>query len=114
VAVLPAGEPVTVTRPSWVTDRYGNEAADWDATTVTTYDPCVAYPGTSEETTDGRVSGTMAELTLLLPYGADVQPSDRVTWRGRSFEVISQSYDWRSPLTGWQPGTQVDLRAYDG
>lgn len=114
MAVLPHGEPATVVRPGWSTDRYGNQVPDWDAATSTTHEQCVAYPGTTEDTTDGREHGVSTELTLLLPYGADVLATDRVTWRGTTYEVSGLAYDWRSPLTGWQPGTQVDLKVYQG
>jgi hypothetical protein len=114
MSVLPFGETVTVAKPAWTTDRYGNIAPDWSNATVSTYDHCVAYPGTTDEVTDGRETGVEVGLTLLLPYGADVAAMDRVTWRGSVYEVVGEAYEWRSPLTGWQPGTEVPLRAFAG
>jgi hypothetical protein len=114
VTVLPYGEPVTVTRPGWTEDRYGNRVPDWTTATSTTYEQAVAFPGNTSEIGGSRESGVEVELTLLLPYGADVQPTDRITWRDSDYELVGDAYHWRSPLTAWTPGTEVPLRSFTG
>ena len=68
----------------------------------------VAPRQAGEEIGQGRVAVTSG-LTLYMPPGTDVLPSDRFEVRGVVYEVDGEPGDWRSPFTGWRPGMEVQL-----
>lgn len=54
-------------------------------------------------------------LTAYLPFDADIRATDVVERPdGTRWNVIGEPMRWRSPLTGWQPGTEVDLERATG
>jgi hypothetical protein len=72
-----------------------------------------ADAGTSEDTTSR--GATVASTALLyLPYGTDLQRTDRVEVRGRTWEVDGDPQPWQSPLTGTRGVTQANLRSVRG
>jgi hypothetical protein len=72
----------------------------------------VVYPryGESEPTQRGR-EGVIVGLTALLPADApSLTYADQVEYGGALYEVEGEPFTYRSPFTGWAPGTQVALR----
>lgn len=108
------GETVTVTRIGAVTSGF-DEAGDPHRAAPTTFNVTNVgvAPLTSEESME--LFGDVAEngYTLYLPYGTELLASDRVTVRGVSGWQVdgdARTVDWRSPFTGWEPGTVAVVR----
>src|SRR5690606_26282497 len=68
----------------------------------------VAPRQAGEQIGAGRIAVTSG-VTLYVPPGADVLPSDRFEVRGVEYEVDGEPAVWRSPFTGWEPGREVVL-----
>jgi hypothetical protein len=106
------GETVTRLRAAAVVAPYSQTAEDLDWTHVDelAVDDCVLYPaGASAEQVDVGRDQAVQTLTLLAPAGTDLTPLDRVRARGATYDVDGWPFEYRSPLTGWRPGVQVNL-----
>lgn len=104
-------EPVVIVR-----DPPRNAFGDFPAGSVPTrIETSGAYAdsGTSEDTT-GRGATVSTGAQLFLPYGTDVRRTDRVEVRGQTWEVDGDPQHWRSPLTGREAGTVINLRSVRG
>ncbi|MEU5853944.1 hypothetical protein ABZ799_01330 [Nocardiopsis dassonvillei] len=103
--------PITVTvKRAGGRDREGDPLPG----TEHTIDGCAQYPQTSSE---AATTGTtvITGRVLLAPYGADIRSEDRVILPdGSEWAVDGDPGPWSSPLTGWQPGTQVALERVKG
>jgi hypothetical protein len=49
-------------------------------------------------------------LTLYLPPATDIRDDDKFIVRGKRYEIDGDSFDWRSGLGSWNPGTVVNLQ----
>lgn len=103
---FPYGETVTRIR-SVERDQFGDP--------IGAAEPDLDIPGcgvaprqAGEQIGQGRIAVTSG-LTLYVPPGADVLPSDRFEVRGAVWEVEGEPAVWRSPFTGWEPGREVQL-----
>jgi hypothetical protein len=80
-----------------------------------------------DETLDVMVTGVSAtaplldgrepvdsDFTLYGPAGIDILPTDRLIIRGLTCNVVGRPFDWRSPFTGWQPGTVIRASIREG
>lgn len=107
------GEIVTLLTPTSGTDRYGDTAANWTAPEATAVPGCAVAPRASTETTaDG--DRVIIGLTVYLPPGTAVTSKQRVVVRGETYEVVGEPGEWRSPYTGWAPGTEIALQRVEG
>lgn len=115
--MLSHGETITV----WleISDRFGVVTVADERAVV----GCAVFPQTSVESTGvgpgqgnqiGRLSVTSG-ITLLVPPGAGLTARHRVQLAdGSLWEVSGEPGRWRSPLTGWAPGDQVELERSTG
>lgn len=114
------GFTVTVYRVPPTKDRWGDTAG---APPTHTVPGCSFYLPTSTEVTQGQ--DTIVDRGVLLaPYGADIVATDEVelpddaavppAYRGSRWRVDGTPAQWRSPLTGWQPGDEYQLRRERG
>ena len=106
--IFPYGETVTRIRLiSGDRDEFGDPVDDAETRTEVT--GCAVAPRQAgEQIGQGRIAVTSG-LTLYVPPGADVLPSDRFEVRGAVWEVEGEPAVWRSPFTGWEPGREVEL-----
>lgn len=115
--MFPFGEPVTRLRAPLVADDYSSHATrrDWsDATSVTMGGGFAIDPGTSTESHTVNREQVTTTPTLYGP-SVDIVASDRVRdARGVVWEVTGNRSDWRSPFTGWQPGSSWPLQRVEG
>lgn len=112
---FPFGEAVERLRAGTKIDPYSGEeiGSDWSNPDVEEMVAAVA-PGASVEAWQvGRDTVDIA-YTLYLPFGADVLVTDRVVVRGETFDVDGLVAGWRSPFTGWEAGTVVQLKRRAG
>lgn len=110
------GETVTRQRAAAATDPYSSEATvlDWTAPDELAITGVAVEPlSTLEAQTDGRQRVEL-DLRLYLPFGADIEPLDRVVVRGRTFEVQGERSDWHNPFTGSEPGSVVVCTKVEG
>jgi len=107
----PFNESITIQTAAEVVDRYGNVVRDW-AAPLSLVVLGIVYPRTTSEDNDGRTA-VIQGITVLLPAGTNVAAENRIVARGRTYEVVGDPSDWRSPW-GWEPGIQVDLERVAG
>lgn len=112
--IFPYGETVTVVRAGLVDDGYGNEVPDWANGTSTPYEGCAVAQGSrgSEVLTDRNA--VLSDLVVFMPSGADVLPTDRLSVRGRTYEVVGEPFDWVSPFTATRFGVVVYCNRVEG
>lgn len=105
-------QSVTRIRPGSTTSR-GTTIPDWSNTTTATISGCSVQPAGTSLSQDGRVLGISESFTLYMPYGADVQEGDRVTYGDETYVVIGVPKPWIS-ATGNLSNTQVTIERWDG
>lgn len=115
------GITVTVRRHGAAKDRWG----DTPGTPVThTVDNCAFYLRSSTELVEARDT-VLDTGTLLAPFGADIHATtDEITlpnvaavppaYRGTTWKVNGSGAEWRSPFSGWEPGTEFTLTREKG
>lgn len=114
--MFPHGETVTLVRPPG-RDQYGDPLPGTG--TETDYHSCAVWPrdgnaAGGNENTDFR-NTVIIGLMVLVPPGADVEPTDRMRVRGVLYEVDGEPGVWGpSPLTGTEAGVQVALKRVEG
>ena len=120
VGNLPYGETIVRLRAVLVADPYSGEdtkpAWDDEAQPPAELDipGCAIDPGGSTEPSEVGRESVVTKPTVYAPFGADVLPGDRVVVRGRTWQVDGDPAEWRSPFTGWEPGTVIKLMAVEG
>lgn len=105
-------ETVTRLRGVAQADPYSAETTDIDWSTPDELDiPTKGIePGSSQEVLDATGQRLEVDLTVYLPFAADVKPQDRVRVRGLVYDVQGDRHDWRNPYTDAEPGSVVRLR----
>ena len=110
--MFPFGEPITV----WLEER--DRFGDVTVTGERTIAGCAVAPRTSSEDqgTGNRPRASVTTgLTLYVPPGAGLTAQHRVRLaNGSVWRVEGDVATWRSPLTGWHPGDQVELERVTG
>lgn len=107
-----ARESVTRLRAPLVEDEYHNEVQDWSGASPLTITGCLVQPLSSSEYTIEREAIT-TRWRLFAPTGSDVKATDRVVWRGDTFEVEGDPQTWDSP-SGATSSMQALLRKVTG
>ena len=112
---FPYGELVEVLEASVSEDAHGNEVESWDSPTVVDSDERAAVEPrpTPSENNDARNAVTHG-FTLYCKPGLNVTAKHRVRVRGQMWDVLGEPAEWRSPFTGWEPGTVVQVGRVDG
>lgn len=106
----------TITVGRQAKDRFGDPVGDMDTHTI---DGCIPYPAGSTEVANRSDSVTTGN-GVLVPIGSDIKASDVVWLPGEDtsdrprWQVDGEPGVYPSPFTGWQPGTQVELKNYEG
>jgi hypothetical protein len=107
---FPFGETVTVHRRA-PRDDFGRPGA------VTSHqiEGVALAPRRSEEGNTPTRNTVTAGLVAFMPYDADIRATDTVErFDGTKWAVVGTPMRWRSPLTGWMPGTEVELERVTG
>lgn len=108
------GETVTRLRASSAQDEYGNVIRSWATPTSLSIPGCaVATGGTFEPSQDAR-NAVVSDFDILDPSNSDVTAVDRVSVRGLVCEIVGRPFAWRSPFTGWAPGTVIRCSVVEG
>lgn len=116
-------EPVTIKSPGSVTDPYSDETvsawtlpegASWTAVPSERVESCAVAPGGSTEPTLVARNAIDSDFDLIFDHDPGVSPADRVVVRGLECEVDGRPFVFRSPFTGWEPGTLVRATVREG
>lgn len=73
--------------------RYGAEQRDWSAAATTTISGVSVQPVAATEATVDR-EYTATHLNLFAPPGTDLLATDRVVWRGVTYEIDGEPATW--------------------
>lgn len=93
-----------------------------DAVPYLTVEGCSIWPNTvtekvSSQTGVEKVDGqftVLAGLTIFMPPGTDILPTDLVEARGVTWNVNGKPSIWDSPSTGHKAGVEVQLKGGTG
>lgn len=101
-------------------NRWGDKAT---VPTPHTVSGCAFWLRGSNELVEARDT-VLDSGALLAPFGADIRAVDEITlptvdavppaYRGTRWKVQGSPAEWRSPFTGWQPGTEFTLTREKG
>lgn len=109
----PHGQPVTVERPTWTTDAYGNQVRE-SFSPVGSLPAAVAPLSPAELTELGR-QGVEVDLALYCDDpDADIAAHDRITTGGAIYEAVGEPERWRSPFSGWAAGARILIKRIEG
>lgn len=108
-------ESVTVLSPTTATDPYSGEPTGTDWSNPTERDEaCAVAPGGSTEPTEVARNAIDSDFDLLFDHDPEITAVDRVVVRGLTCEVDGHPFTFRSPFTGWEPGTLVRVKIREG
>jgi hypothetical protein len=117
---FPAQEVVVRLRAPLIADAYAvidgvpvPSVRDWSAAEELSFDAAVADSGSAEPLVTGRAP-VDSDFTVYADAGIDVLSTDRLVIRGLPCDVIGRPFDWRSPFTGWRPGTVIRASVREG
>lgn len=110
------GETVTFLAATTVEDEYGNTVESWESPTTALTKPHAGVEPrpTSSEVQDSRNAVTSGYTLYWLGETFDVDPQWRAIVRGETWQVLGEEAQWRSPFTGWEAGTVVQVGRVDG
>lgn len=116
-------ESVEIQSPGTVTDPYSGETVTaWDLPTGASWttepssrtDGCGVAPGGSTEPTIEARNAIDSDFDLIFDHDPSVTARDRIVVRGLPCEVDGHPFAYRSPFTGWAPGTLVRATIREG
>lgn len=93
-------------------DGYGQPVEEWvDAA----WEGVGFAPGTSDEPLSGGSTRVVTQARIYDPMCRAVDSGDEFTVRGRRYAVDGDASGvWTNPITGWSPGSVVELKAVSG
>ncbi len=121
----PFGETVTRLRGVPAASPYSQDAVEFDFTSAAELDiDGVAVAPAGNLASSASASRNPVEEDRhpvqdgFVLYFADpvelVPVQDRIRVRGGSYRIVGRPEDWTSPLSGWSPGTVVNVRRVVG
>lgn len=73
-----------------------------------TWDACAVWPESSDASL-GTDSAQVRRWKVVAPYGAMVRRGDILSFNGSAWVVSEDAEPYRSPFTGWAPGTVITV-----
>lgn len=107
------GETVTRLRGTVVSAGQGNTRIDWSDPARFDIAGAVVAPRESSEDNQFRTA-VVVGLTVYLPTGTALLPSDRLEVRGQEYDVVGEVGDFRNPYDSSIDGLQVALERITG
>lgn len=116
-------EAVTVLSPGTVTDPYSDDTVTtWDLPSGASWttepgerdELCAVAPGGSTEPIQVARDAIDSDFDLIFDHDPGITHADRVVVRGLECEVDGHPFAYRSPFTGWEPGTLVRVTIREG
>ena len=97
-------DSLTRVRAGTRTDRGGNEMPDWSPAAVQRLEVSELniQPASQTEQTDATRTAVVTGWRVQSDEGArpDITATDRLEWRGQTYEVQGDIAEWPDPLTG--------------
>lgn len=92
-----------------VEDAHGNETDSWSTPVdVLVY---AFNPGVTDEPAMPGHDRTVTTPTIYVPSTVILHPRDRVTVRGKRYEVDGDTLDFRNPFDASMDGNSINLKA---
>ena len=107
-------EPVTVLTPGTLTDPYSGETVATWATSTSRAESCGVAPAGSTEPNILARTPIDSGFDLIFDHDPGITVRDRVVVRGLTCDVTGRPFLYRSPLTGWTPGTVARVTIREG
>ena len=107
-----AADTVTRIRPG-TKDSRGSVVPDWTKATELSIPGCSIQPGTTTLSQDGRTLAISDGFSGYFPPGSDVKAGDRIVHDGKTYQVIGEPHEWKSP-TGRVSSLQAQLERWSG
>lgn len=101
-------------------ERFIADGEDAHRNTVEAWEPAVKIgihafnPGSSSEPVGDGMDRVITEPTLYVNVDVVMHPRDRVTVRGKLYEVDGETLEYRSPHAPTVDGNVIKLRKVDG
>lgn len=113
---FPRGETVTRLRGTPILDPYSGEPTglDWATPDQLPIPGCGFNPGQSSEPTQVARNAVTTQPEVYAPADSDILAGDRLTVRGKTYDVDGEPAEWVSPFTGWAPGLVIALKLTEG
>lgn len=110
------GETVIRQRAKPIIDPYSEleTGKDWGDPDELVFDDAIVWDSKTTDPIEVGREPVDSDFTCSLPYGADVQPDDRVVVRGLTCEVEGRPFDHRCPFTGVEEGRIVYASVREG
>ena len=109
------GETVQVLTAGTIEDPYSGETQpDWTNPTSVVVEGVAVEPRPSSGPLQDARNAVVSGYSLYMPTGTAIGPQNRVTVRGKTYDVLGEPADWRSPFTGWRPGLVVQVGLTEG
>lgn len=105
-------DSVTVQRAQ-INKKNGMEFRDWSIITEHTVRSVQVTAQSTSRDFEGRVEQVSDRRTLRALYDADIQPGDRIVWKGTVYEVDGEVFHTKSP-TGFVSSTRCTLVRWCG
>jgi len=113
-ATMPYAESVDVITAGTTTDPYSQSTVtDW-STATERIESCAVAPGGSTELSQIARDAVDSDFDLIFDHDPGITAQDRVRVRGLVCEVSGRPFEWRSPFTGWNAGTVVQVKIREG
>lgn len=93
-------------------DAHGNSADSWGSDAA--IHGCMFAPGSDQEPFEAGRNAVVSTPTLYAPAGTVAGPRDRITVRGKAYEVVGYPGDWRWPVDNRGAGVVIALRRVEG
>lgn len=110
------GETVTRLRRQMVLDPYSQEPTQgsWDAPDELVIEGVAIGPSSSTEPAADDRQMVVTQMSLYGAQGLDVLPADRIRARSGLWDVVGEEQVWSNPFTGWDPGSEYQVRKVVG
>lgn len=114
------GEPVEFLRATPKYDPYSRAMTgeSWDAPEVALTVTAGVEPKVDSDATTATHGNSVVrrgfEYRLYLQGRHEIDPLWRVRVRGRVLAISSTPQEWHHPMTGWEPGTVVEVTERHG
>jgi hypothetical protein len=108
------GETIVRLRAPLAAGGRGEQVRAWGSATRSHIRNALIAPGPRSVVDGEGRHGVSTDLTVYLPAGAGVLPTDRLEIRGSIYEVAGEVADWRQPWSTTRFGIAVGVNRVKG
>lgn len=110
------GETVVRLRRQMIADPYSGEntQGSWDDADELPIAGVAIGPSSTQEVMADDRQQLITSMSLYGPQGLDVEPEDRIRARSGLWDVTGEEQQWSNPFTGWDAGSEYQVRKVTG